>query len=186
MHVGSTTGRRLRSTWLWVAVAGLAACSGTEPSHFGDGDSGGSGDGGGREDSTLPMHDSGIPNLGHDSASGDGPSDAPADAASECPASATLVYVTGTDNHLWSFYPTALIYPDAGVGPAFVDIGPLTCLSGPTHMTVDRQGFAWVVAGGKIFKASTKDATCSAVTTWTPHPFTFSDFALTSTWPPGR
>jgi hypothetical protein len=110
---------------------------------------------------------------------GDGPTDASEDANAMCPASATLIYVTGSDNHLWSFDPQALLYPDAGVGPAFVDIGAFSCLTGPTHMTIDRQASAWVVSGGRIFKASTKDATCSAVSTWTPHPVLFGDFALT-------
>jgi hypothetical protein len=105
--------------------------------------------------------------------------DAPADGSGECPLSATLIYVTGSDNHLWSFYPQALLYPDAGVGPAFVDIGAFTCLNGPTHMTVDRQAVAWVVSGGRIYEASTKDASCSAAPTWTPHPIAFGDFALT-------
>jgi hypothetical protein len=77
--------------------------------------------------------------------------------------------VTGEGSELWSFYPPTL---------KFTDIGPLTCLDFPTHMTVDRQGSAWVVSDGMIYKASTKDASCAAVPSWTPSAV-FDDFALT-------
>jgi hypothetical protein len=96
------------------------------------------------------------------------------DNSTVCPESATLVYVTGSDNVLWSFYPPTL--PSAS---AFTKIGKLTCLDSPTHMTVDRQGTAWIVANSKLYNASTADASCSAVKTWTPHLGNFSDFALT-------
>lgn len=86
-----------------------------------------------------------------------------------CPASATLVYVTGQGDKLYSFYPPT---------QSFTLIGKFDCLTSPTHMTVDRQGNAWVVAGGLLYKASTADATCSAVSNWSPN-FAFADFALT-------
>jgi hypothetical protein len=86
-----------------------------------------------------------------------------------CPPSATLVYVTGEGDKLYSFYPPTL---------QFTLIGKFDCLTGPTHMTVDRQGVAWVLAGGALYKASTKDATCTKVPSWTPD-FTFADFSLT-------
>jgi hypothetical protein len=172
--------RQFSVTWRWLAVAGLGACGGAGSSGFNNADSGTTDADKGHPDSGA-MHDAGRPHLVTDSGSMDtgGPIDATADAQGECPASATLIYVTGEDNHLWSFYPQALLYPDAGIGAAFTDIGPLTCLTGPTHMTVDREPSAWVVANGRIFKASTKDASCAAVPTWTPHPVAFSDFALT-------
>jgi hypothetical protein len=91
------------------------------------------------------------------------------DTSDGCPESATLVYVTGESGDLWSFYPPTL---------KFTRIGPLTCLSSPTHMTVDRQANAWVVANGLLYKASTKNASCAAVPTWTMQN-TFPDFALT-------
>jgi hypothetical protein len=110
---------------------------------------------------------------------GTGPEDAPTfvgpdgsfDAVSpdDCPPSATLVYVTGVGDKLYSFFPPTL---------TFTLVGQFNCLSSPTHMTVDRQATAWVVAGGRIYKASTKDATCTEVSTWQPDP-TFNDFALT-------
>jgi hypothetical protein len=86
-----------------------------------------------------------------------------------CPPSATLVYVTGEGDQLYSFYPPT---------QSFTLIGKFNCLTSPTHMTVDRQGNAWVVAGGMLYKASTTDATCAAVPTWNIN-FAFSDFALT-------
>jgi hypothetical protein len=94
----------------------------------------------------------------------------------DCPASAKLVYVTGSGSNLWSFLPAA---PGGQLPGAFHLIGKFSCLDGPTHMTVDRQGNAWVVANGNIYKASTADATCSAVTNWKPEPANFPDFALT-------
>jgi hypothetical protein len=75
-----------------------------------------------------------------------------------CPPEATLVYVTGVGANLYSFYPPTL---------TFTLIGTLNCLTFPTHMTVDRQGVAWIESGGAIYKASTKDATCAPLATWT-------------------
>ena len=185
-EVSSMRARSARAWWAgrtgrWVVLGAVAACGGTAASGFGKDSGPGDTGGGAHPDSGgAPMMDSGVPVFGMDSGKkADGPADGPEDASAQCPPSATLIYVTGTDNHLWSFYPQALLYPDAGVGPAFTDIGAFSCLNGPTHMTVDRQAFAWVVSGGRIYKASTKDATCSAVTTWTPHPLGFGDFALT-------
>lgn len=86
-----------------------------------------------------------------------------------CPPSATLVYVTGQGDQLYSFYPPT---------QTFKLVGKFSCLTSPTHMTVDRQGNAWVVAGGLLYKASTTDASCSAVANWTFN-FAFTDFALT-------
>jgi hypothetical protein len=86
-----------------------------------------------------------------------------------CPPEATLVYVTGQSAELWSFWPPTF---------TFKKIGDLTCTSNPTHMTVDRLGNAWVVGDGNIYKTSTKDATCSLLPTWTPHPPPFWDFAV--------
>jgi hypothetical protein len=86
-----------------------------------------------------------------------------------CPEAAKLVYVTGPGSQLWSFYPPTL---------KFTLIGTMSCLDSPTHMTIDRQGSAWVVSAGNLYKASTADASCAAVPTWTPQN-AFSDFALT-------
>src|SRR4051812_44889855 len=46
-----------------------------------------------------------------------------------CPPSATLVYVTGSGDQLYSFYPPT---------QSFTLIGKFDCLTSPTHMTVDR------------------------------------------------
>jgi hypothetical protein len=86
-----------------------------------------------------------------------------------CPPSATLVYVTGQGDQLYSFYPPT---------QSFTLIGKFDCLTSPTHMTVDRQGNAWVVAGGLLYKASTTDAKCAPVASWNLN-FSFTDFALT-------
>jgi hypothetical protein len=148
------------------------ACGGTGGNGVGFEDSGGGGGAGGSGGGDASTsQDSTPPHLGLDSGKGgDGsPSDGATDGATECPLAATLVYVTGEDDDLWSFYPPTL---------KFTEIGMFNCLSFPTHMTVDRQGNAWVVADGNIYKASTKDATCTAAPTWTPH-LQFDDFALT-------
>jgi hypothetical protein len=52
---------------------------------------------------------------------------------------------------------------------------------------VDRQGNAWVAGSddptgstpSNLYEASTTDASCTRVTTWSPHPGAFDDFALT-------
>ena len=79
-----------------------------------------------------------------------------------------MIYVTGVGAELWSFWPPTF---------AFTKIGTLTCTTQPDHMTVDRKGTAWIEAGGTIYKTSTKDATCSALSTWKPQA-AFSSFAL--------
>jgi hypothetical protein len=88
--------------------------------------------------------------------------------ASQCPTEATLIYVTGSGGALYSFWPPSF---------TFTLIGNLTCTSNPTHMTVDRNGVAWVVADGLIYNASTTDASCTAVSNWMPQTG-FEDFAL--------
>ena len=99
--------------------------------------------------------DSGLPPVGQDA--GDG-----------CPESAKLIYVTGVGNQLWSYLPPA----------TFKLVGTLNCLASPTHMTVDRQGTAWVVSSGLLYKASTLDASCSQAPSWKQNQ-QFSDFSLT-------
>jgi hypothetical protein len=161
-----------RSRGFVLLGALVAACGGGTGTGFGvvgDGGGGGSGGTGGNGDGGSGDRDSGVPMLTNDSGKHDGASSDASDAAAECPPAATLVYVTGSDNDLWSFYPPTL---------KFTEIGMFNCLSFPTHMTVDRQANAWVVSDGNIYKASTKDATCSAVPTWTPQA-QFDDFALT-------
>ena len=111
---------------------------------------------------------------------GDGGAGGTADGSADCPASAKLVYITGIGSKLYSFYPPTF---------TFTLIGPLSCLGAamtPTHMTVDRQGTAWVVArnqntgaAAELYNASTANASCSKVSTWTVQPKNFPDFALT-------
>lgn len=86
-----------------------------------------------------------------------------------CSRAATLVYVTGEGDTLHSFDPPT---------QKFTLVGKLSCLTQPTHMTVDRRGIAWVVAGGKLYTASTGDASCAAVPTWVPD-LPYADFSLT-------
>jgi hypothetical protein len=92
------------------------------------------------------------------------------DAMGNCPPEATLIYITGSGGALYSFWPPSFM---------FTFIGNLTCTTSPTHMTVDRHGVALVVADGQLYRASTVDAACAAVTNWTPQPAGFKDFALT-------
>jgi hypothetical protein len=95
------------------------------------------------------------------------------DATANCPAEATLIYVTGSGGELFSFWPPSFTYTFIGV---------LTCTNYPSHMTVDRHGVAWVVSGGLLYRASTHDATCIAVGNWKENPAGgFADFALTFT-----
>jgi hypothetical protein len=94
----------------------------------------------------------------------------------DCPPNATLIYVTGvvgeTDvgSDLYSFDPQS---------GKFSLVGSMGCLTGPTHMTVDRQGTAWVVANGDLYEASTTTAKCSKAAKWTADPVRFPDFSLT-------
>ncbi len=68
-----------------------------------------------------------------------------------------LVYVVSSENDLYSFEPAKL---------RFTRIGTLQCQSGgalPNSMAVDRTGTAWVnYDDGRIFKVSTRDASCVA------------------------
>jgi hypothetical protein len=167
---------------LAAAAVGVSGCGGSRPLGFAPpgvpgvdaaSDDGATADASGSADSTSSdaNRDAG---LEADADAGDGNMPTfnfgDAHAANGCPPEAMLVYITGPGSDLWSFYPPTL---------QFTLIGTMTCLpSGPTHMTVDRQGFAWVLSGGKLYKASTRDASCSPVATWTPQSM-FPDFALT-------
>jgi hypothetical protein len=87
-----------------------------------------------------------------------------------CTQSATLVYVIGEGDTLHSFHPPT---------QTFSLMGKLSCLTKATHMTVDRQGIAWVVAAGVLYRASTGNpSSCAAVSTWTPD-LPYADFSLT-------
>jgi hypothetical protein len=162
--------RSLRSVSIWLAafaaVGWAAACGGTSSSGIsgftedGGGNAPGSGTSGNTNSDGGPLNSFGT---------NDGATAVVDSSADDCPLSATLVYVTGEGSKLYSFYPPTT---------TFTLIGTLNCLDSPTHMTVDRQGTAWVVSDGQIYKASTADASCSAVSTWNPD-ITFDDFALT-------
>ena len=170
-------GRRVRAVLCGASVPALlvlAACSGSHVSGFGSGD--------GSTPGTLPGQDGSTVVGGNDGSTtilsgGDGAVGS-ADGSADCPASAKLVYITGIGSELYSFYPPTF---------TFTKIGKLSCLGpqlSPTHMTVDRQGTAWVVASNGIaaaglYNASTADASCSKVSTWTAQPKNFPDFALT-------
>jgi hypothetical protein len=146
-----------RSTPALLLLFFSAACgSSGAKSGFASDDGGGASSSGGSSSSGGPTF---------------GGSDGGADVVStdDCPPEATLVYVTGVGDKLYSFYPPT---------NQFTLVGQFDCLTGPTHMTVDRQGFAWVVAAGSVYKASTKDATCTQVSTWQPD-FSYDDFSLT-------
>jgi hypothetical protein len=159
-----------------IILVGLAACGGSHSSGFdptdpGQIDAGLSTDGASpqtgpavvADDASGPAPSSGAIFVGSDGSTDD------ANADDGCSEAAKLVYVTGPGSQLWSFYPPTL---------KFTLIGTMSCLDSPTHMTVDRKGSAWVVSGGGLYKASTADASCAAVPTWTPQA-NFPDFALT-------
>jgi len=153
--------RARRATWV-AGVLTLAACSSSSGSGFGGSSSSSDTKDGGTSLSTGTDGGNTLIQAGLDASS--------VETSDDCPASAKLVYVTGQGSKLYSFYPPTF---------TFTEIGTLTCLDSPTHMTVDRQGSAWVVSDGSLYKASTADASCSAVTNWTPQPDNFADFALT-------
>ncbi len=115
-------------------------------------------DGGAGDDGSPTFGDGSVPEGGKTT-----------DGGADCPASAQMVYITGEPAELWSFWPPTF---------TFKKIGNLTCTQSPTHMTVDRNGTAWVVdATGMIYKTSTKDATCAPAPKWTVHAG-FPDFAI--------
>jgi len=82
---------------------------------------------------------------------------------SDCPdAGATLVYVLGSANELYSFYPPTL---------AFTSIGTITCpaKSSPNSMAVTRSGIAFTnFLDGNLYEISTENAACKA-TTYVPN-----------------
>jgi hypothetical protein len=145
-----------------VSVACSVGCGGTtHSSAFEQGDassasSGSTSGGAGASDGSVAFmsDDASVVSTGDDS--------------SDCPESAKLVYVTGSGSQLWSFDPQMV---------TFNLIGTFDCLDEPSHMTVDRQGVAWVEADGNIYKASTNDAKCTQVATWSSQDG-FDDFAL--------
>jgi len=164
-------GSRLRSVSLSVSLSAAAlfpsACSGSVPSSFGDASTPTPADSG---KGTPPPHmspDAGSTKLvGSDAGmptSADG-------STNDCPPSAKLIYVTGSSNDLYSYAPETA---------QFTLVGTFDCLEGPTHMTVDRQGTAWVVANSLLYTASTSTAHCTAVPNWTAGVGEFVDFSLT-------
>lgn len=94
--------------------------------------------------------------------------------ADNCASSAKLIYLTSAEGDLWSFDPGSVKY---------TKIGKFDCLQYPTHMTVDRSGNLWVVdVTATVFKASSADAKCTKVPTWTtpaPDAANYGNFALT-------
>jgi hypothetical protein len=90
----------------------------------------------------------------------------------DCPdADATLVYVIGEDNALYSFYPPTL---------AFKRIGTIACPGSgtPFSMAVDRKGKAYVVfTDGRLYQVSTATAAC-IVTPFVPNQRGFVTFGM--------
>ncbi len=77
----------------------------------------------------------------------------------DCPdAGSTLIYVLGSGNELYSFYPPTL---------TFKLIGTVSCTnqSTPFSMAVNRQGIAYsVFSNGDLFQISTANAACKPTT----------------------
>ena len=76
---------------------------------------------------------------------------------SDCPdAGETLIYIVGTANELYSFYPPTR---------AFTQIGTIACetTGTPNSMAVTRSGIAFVnFTDGNLFEVSTANAACKA------------------------
>lgn len=143
-------------------VAVIWACGGTGSDKFdGGGLDANGGDGNNVTDGPPPI-------FGDSSPTDSSPP--PADSGNDCcPANAQYIYITGQGAKLYSFWPPTF---------TFKLVGTLSCTTFPTHMTVDRNGTAWVVGDfGTVYQTSTLNAQCSALSTWTPQN-NFSDFAL--------
>ena len=91
---------------------------------------------------------------------------------SDCPdAGATLVYVLGAQNELYSFYPPTL---------GFTSIGTIQCpgKSSPNSMAVTRSGIAFTgFLDGTLFEISTANAACKG-TTYKPNQDGFTTFGM--------
>ena len=100
--------------------------------------------------------------------------DAPDAAPFDCvDAGITYIYLIGSDNTLWSFYPPS---------QSFTAIGTITCESvpgaTPFSMGVDRHGEAYVVfTDGSLFRVDTSDAACAA-TPFQPFQHGFVTFGM--------
>jgi hypothetical protein len=165
----------LRAIAVTLAIA-LASCGTSSTGDAFGPDPQGSGDGATAGDAGASDASSTQPGAGADADAGppvvfhvgDAASDGAEDDG-DCPASAKLVYVTGEGGQLWSFYPPTM---------KFTLIGTMSCLPAvPSHMTVDRTGTAWVESNGLLYRASTTDASCTAVSSWTANT-AYSSFAL--------
>ena len=90
----------------------------------------------------------------------------------DCPdAGSTLIYVLGSGNELYSFYPPTL---------TFKQIGTVSCTnaSSPFSMAVDRQGIAYsVFSNGDLFQISTANAACKP-TKYVPNQIGWSTFGM--------
>ena len=91
---------------------------------------------------------------------------------SDCPdAGATLVYVLGSENELYSFYPPTF---------SFTSIGTIACpsTSTPNSMAVTRSGIAFAnFQSGELFEVSTANAACKA-TTYVPNQLGWDTYGM--------
>jgi hypothetical protein len=91
----------------------------------------------------------------------------------DCPdAASTLIYVIGSKNELFSFYPPTL---------TFTSIGTVACKAGgasPFSMAVNRLGIAYsVFTDGHLFQISTANAACQS-TTYVPSQLGWTNFGM--------
>lgn len=92
------------------------------------------------------------------SGAGGGDAGLPAD---NCVDAAKLIYVVGTGNELYSFYPPTLEFKQIGKLTCPVQGGPATGIPTPFSMAVDRTGSAWVLySDGNVFRVDVTNATC--------------------------
>jgi hypothetical protein len=129
--------------------------------------------------------DSSLPDAHHDAHSEpDADVDAPEDVVppidvtidvpviNECPdAGSTLIYVIGSANELFSFYPPTL---------GFKLIGQVSCTlqSTPFSMAVNRSGIAYsVFSDGELFEVSTANAACKP-TPYQPSQLGWQNFGM--------
>ncbi len=90
----------------------------------------------------------------------------------DCPdAGSTLIYVIGSGNELYSFYPPTLT-------ATLIGLVSCTNQSSPFSMAVNRQGIAYsVFSNGSLWQISTANAACKP-TTYAPNQLGWSTFGM--------
>ena len=177
---GSDSEVGVENRWAWlggtilIGAAGYGCSATNTGSHFGQGGAGGSG---ASSTAIAASSGSGAGSMGSggsvnflDGGRSSGSGGASGDGCSEA---AKLVYVVGTGNQLYSFYPPTL---------ELKQIGIINCPSGgttPFSMAVDRSGRAWVLfSDGNIYHVDVTTAACTPTSFVPNQQANFSRFGM--------